>query len=120
MTRFVVAVGTLTVCVVGALAIGPLAVLAIIGAAALLWFGSVRSAPTAEGLARGGPSPRWLVAGLVALGAAMAIPLIDGGELNEVWWSVMAVLGLAGVGLLITAVSLSSAPGGAGRVEASE
>jgi hypothetical protein len=106
MTRYVVAVGTLTVCVVAAIAIGPLAVLAVLGAAVLAWFGAARSAPTAEAAARAGSSPRWLVGGLVALGGAIAIPVIVGGELSEVWWSVMAVLGLAGVALLITAVSL--------------
>jgi hypothetical protein len=106
MTRFAAAVGALTVCVVAAIAIGPLAVLAVLGAAVLLWFGLFRSAPTAESAARGGSSTRWLVGGLVALAGAIAIPVIDGDELNEVWWSVMAVLGLAGVALLVTAVSL--------------
>jgi hypothetical protein len=106
MTRFVVAVGTLTVCVVVAIAIGPLAVVAVLGAAALLWFGSVRSAPTAEDAARARSSPRWLVGGVTALAGAIAIPIIDGGELSQTWWSVMAVLGLAGVALLVTAVLL--------------
>jgi hypothetical protein len=106
MTRFVVAVGMLTVCVVAAIAIGPLAVLAVLGTAALLWCGSARSAPTAEGAARAGSPPRWLVGGLATLAGAIAIPLIDGGELSQIWWSVMAVLGLAGLALLITAVSL--------------
>jgi len=106
MTRVLVTVGTLTVCVVAAVAIGPLAVLAVLGAAALLWFGSVRSAPTAEGIARRGRSSGWLLGGLAALAGAIAIPLVNGGELNEIWWSVMAVLGLAGVALVITAVLL--------------
>jgi hypothetical protein len=112
MTRFVAAVGTLTVCVVAAIAIGPLAVLAVLGAAALLWFGSVRAAPTAEGAARAGSSSRWLIGGLAALAGAIAIPLIDGGELNAMLWSVMAVLGVAGVALLvIAALSRSSSKG---------
>jgi hypothetical protein len=106
MTRFVAAVGAVTLAVAAAIAIGPLAVLAVLGAAALLWFGSVRAAPTVEGAARAGSSPRWLVGGLAALAGAIAIPVIDGGELNEVWWSVMAALGLAGVALLLTAVLL--------------
>jgi hypothetical protein len=106
MTRFVVAVGTLTVCVVAAMAVGPLAVLAVLGAAALIWFGAIRATPTAEEAAQRGVSPLWLVGGLAALAGAVAIPLIDGGELSQTWWSVMAALGLAGVALLITAVSL--------------
>jgi hypothetical protein len=106
MTRFVAAVVALTVSIAAAIAIGPLAVLAVLGAAALLWFGSVRAAPTVEGAARAGSSPRWLVSGLAALAGAIAIPVVDGGELNEVWWSVMAMLGLAGVALLLTAVLL--------------
>jgi hypothetical protein len=108
MTRLVVAVGTLTVCVVAAMAAGPLAVLPVLGAVALVWFGAIRSAPTAEGAARRRASPWWLVAGLAALAGAIAIPVIDGGELSQTWWSVMAALGLAGVALLITAVSLRS------------
>jgi hypothetical protein len=106
MTRFVVAVGTLTVCVVAAIAVGPLALLAVLGAAALVWFGAIRSTPTAEDAARLGASPLWLAGGLAALAGAVAIPLIDGGELSQTWWSVMAALGLAGVALVITAVSL--------------
>jgi hypothetical protein len=106
MTRFVVAVGTLTVCVVAAMAVGPLAVLAVLGAAALIWFGAIRATPTAEEAAQRGVSPLWLVGGLAALAGTVAIPLIDGGELSQTWWSVMAALGLAGVALLITAVSL--------------
>jgi hypothetical protein len=115
MARVVVTVGTLTLCVVAAVAIGPLAVPAVVGAAALLWFGSVRSAPTAEGAARGGSSSGWLLGGLAALAGAIAIPLIDGGELNQIWWSVMAVLGLAGVALLITAVLLKVSSQGVPR-----
>ena len=115
MIRFVVAVGTLTVCVVAAIAFGPPAVLAVLGVATVLWFGSVRSAPTAESAARAGSSPRWLVGGLAALAGAVAIPLIDGGELNEIWWSVMAVLGLAGVALLVTAALLRLYPKGLPR-----
>jgi len=106
MTRFVVAVGTLTVCVVAAIAVGPLALLGVLGAAALVWFGAIRSTPTAEDAARRGASTLWLVGGLATLVGAIAIPIIDGGELSQTWWSVMAALGLAGVALLITASCL--------------
>lgn len=42
----------------------------------------------------------WLPAGAVALALAVAIPLIDGGELSEAWWTVMAAFGLLGIGLV--------------------
>jgi hypothetical protein len=106
MTRFVIAVGTLTAATVAAVTIGPLAVLAVLGAAVVVWFGSIRPAPAAGGAGRAGHPSRWLVWGLLALTGAIAIPLIDGGELNELWWSVMAVLGLTGVALLVTAALL--------------
>ena len=103
MTRFVVAVGTLTVCVVAAIAVGPISLLGVLGVAALVGFGAMRSGRTAEDAARREASPLWLVGGLATLAGAIAVPIIDGGELSELWWSVMAALGLAGVALLITA-----------------
>jgi hypothetical protein len=103
MTRYVVAVGTLTVCIAAAVAAGPLAVLAVLAASAAIWFGFARSTPTAEHIARQGASPWWLVAGVVALAGAIIIPAVDGGELSQTWWSVMAALILAGIALLVTA-----------------
>jgi branched-subunit amino acid permease len=50
------------------------------------------------------PAYWWLGAGLAALAGAIIIPAIDGGELSEAWWSVMAGLFLTGIGLLITGV----------------
>ena len=49
---------------------------------------------------------RWLLAGALAIGAAVAIPAIDGGELDELWWTVMAVSLLGGIGLAVTGVVL--------------
>lgn len=46
----------------------------------------------------------WLVAGLAAIAGTIVIPVVDGGELSEGWWSVMAGLFLAGVALLVTGV----------------
>jgi hypothetical protein len=51
---------------------------------------------------------RWLIAGALAVGAAVAIPAIDGGELNELWWTVMAVALLGGIGLVVTGVVLAA------------
>lgn len=50
------------------------------------------------------PAYWWLVAGLAALAGAIIIPAVDGGELSEAWWSVMAGLFLIGIALLITGV----------------
>ena len=46
----------------------------------------------------------WLVAGVAFIAGAIFIPVIDGGELSEGWWSVMAGLFLTGVALLVTSV----------------
>jgi hypothetical protein len=45
--------------------------------------------------------PMTVPAGAIALAAAVFIPAIDGGELDEAWWTVMAACGLVGVGLLV-------------------
>jgi hypothetical protein len=103
MTRYVVAVGTLTACIAAAVAVGPIAVLAVLAASAAIWFGFARSTPTAEHVARQGEPSWWLVAGFVALAGAIIVPAVDGGELSEAWWSVMAALILAGIALLVTA-----------------
>lgn len=50
----------------------------------------------------------WLLAGLAFVAGAILIPVIDGGELSEGWWSVMAGLFLAGVALLVTGVVKAS------------
>ncbi len=47
---------------------------------------------------------RWLVLGAAAVAVAILIPAIDGGELSEAWWTVMAGFFLAGTALLITGV----------------
>ena len=86
---------------------GPLALLVVGAVCVAIWFGFLRTAPTAEQAVRRAVSPRWFIAGAIALATAIAIPIIDGGELNQVWWSVMMLLLVAGVGLLVTAVSLT-------------
>ena len=47
----------------------------------------------------------WFVTGLAAIAGAIVIPVVDGGELSEAWWSVMAGLFIAGVALLVTGVA---------------
>jgi hypothetical protein len=105
MARRIAGIAAGTIAVLAALLAGPLALLGVAAACGAIWFGFVRDAPTAEQQVRPAWSPRWLVAGIVALAAAIAIPMIDGGELSQAWWSVMMLLLVAGIGLLVTAVS---------------
>jgi len=65
---------------------------------------------------RSGGRP-WLPAGITALAVALAIPAIDGGELSEGWWMVMAVAGVAGIGLVVAAAlaAYTATPTGAVR-----
>jgi hypothetical protein len=54
-------------------------------------------------------SPRrrvWLASGGLAVAVAVAIPAIDGGELDQLWWSVMAVCLLGGITMMITGLLL--------------
>ena len=48
-----------------------------------------------------------MLAGGVAIAIAIAIPAIDGGELSEIWWSVMMLTLLGGIGMVITGVLLA-------------
>ena len=48
----------------------------------------------------------WAVGGALAIAVGVAIPAIDGGELNAFWWSAMALSLLAGMVLLTTALLL--------------
>jgi hypothetical protein len=50
----------------------------------------------------------WSVAALLAIGTAVAIPAVDGGELDEVWWTVMAIALLGGIGMAVTAIVLAT------------
>jgi hypothetical protein len=49
----------------------------------------------------------WLIAAALAIAVAVAIPAVDGGELNELWWTVMAIALLAGVGMAVTGLILA-------------
>lgn len=104
MTRFILAVGVFTASIAAAVTAGPIAVLATLAASAAIWFGFGRLTPTAEYVGRRGTSSWWFVLGIVALVGAIMVPAVDGGELSQTWWSVMAGLFLAGVALLTTGV----------------
>jgi hypothetical protein len=49
----------------------------------------------------------WLIAGGAAIAIAIAIPAIDGGELSELWWTVMMLTLLGGIGMAITGALLA-------------
>ena len=102
MTRFVLAIGGVTICVLAALAAGPFALLAGAAGAVAVWSLFNGRAPTSGDVARGRGGARWLAGGAAALAGAVAIPQIDGGELSELWWSVMALLVVIGVALIAT------------------
>jgi uncharacterized membrane protein len=44
----------------------------------------------------------------VAIAIAVAIPAIEGGELNALWWTVMMLSLLGGVGMAITGALLAA------------
>lgn len=48
----------------------------------------------------------WAAAGVLAIVIGVAIPAIDGGELNAFWWTVMAACLLSGIGLLLMGLLL--------------
>jgi hypothetical protein len=49
----------------------------------------------------------WLITGGVAIAIAIAIPAIDGGELNALWWTVMMLTLLGGIGTALTGALLA-------------
>jgi hypothetical protein len=107
MSRTVLLALVATASIVGALVGGPAAlvpVAGIVGVAACMLVRSRRLARPLEEPHRWG---RWLAAGAVLVAGAVVIPVIDGGELDELWWSVAAVL-LVG-GLTISFVGLLTA-----------
>lgn len=105
MNRTVIVIVTATLAIAAAIVANILLVpLAI--AALLAWFLLGRGA---QPIASSSASPqwkRWMLAGGLAVVAAIAIPAIDGGELNEVWWTVMAISLLGGIAMIVTALVL--------------
>lgn len=75
----------------------PLALLAI--ATWLMW--GRRARPIASA-ASSRHWMRWMLAGALAIVVAVAIPAIDGGELNEFWWTTAALALLGGIAMAVT------------------
>jgi hypothetical protein len=89
-----VAAAALTVAALvrGSLVLGPIAVIVVV--AALVRNGRRRAAHPVDSAPQ-----RWrpLLAGVGLCAAAVAIPVVDGGELSEPWWLVAAALLLGGL-----------------------
>lgn len=92
-----------------ALAVSPIAVVAVGVATAATLFGS-RSREQETGDVAHRPSLPWAVAAAAALAGAIAIPATDGGELSEPLWLAMAMLALVSAGLAAMAVSRRFGP----------
>jgi hypothetical protein len=107
MNRIVIlaVVGTVAIAaiLVAQLALIPLAVL---GLAA--WFAWGRPLQPIAPAADSRRWVTWLIAGGVAIAIAITIPAIDGGELNALWWTVMMLTLLAGIGMAITGALLAA------------
>jgi hypothetical protein len=101
MSRIVIlaVVGTIAIAatLVAQLALIPIAVL---GLAA--WFAWGRPLQPIAPVAASRRWVSWLILGGVAIAIAIAIPAIDGGELNPFWWTVMMLTLLSGIGMAIT------------------
>jgi hypothetical protein len=108
MARFVVVIVTLVVAALAALAAGPMALVPVlVVAVAIVW--GMRSAPPLDAARETRPA-RWFAGAAVAVVAAVMIPVVDGGELSEPAWAVMAVLMVAGVALAVTGLAFLFGP----------
>jgi hypothetical protein len=105
MSRIVIlaVVGTAAIAavLVAQLALIPLAVLGLAG-----WFAWGRPLQPITPAAASRRWLTWLIAGGVAV--AIAIPAVDGGELNALWWTVMMLTLLGGIGMAITGALLAA------------
>jgi hypothetical protein len=99
----VAATAAITAVVVAKVMLLPLGLLAI--AAWLLWGRQLQPIASASSSRHW---MRWMLAAALAIVVAIAIPAIDGGELNEVWWTVAAIALVAGIAMAITAVVLAA------------
>jgi hypothetical protein len=108
MNRVVIlaAFGTTAVAaaLVAQLALIPIAVLGL-----AVWFAWGRPLQPIAPAAASRRWAMWVVAGSAGIAIAIAIPAIDGGELNAFWWTVMMLTLLSGIGLAITGASLAVA-----------
>ena len=104
-TIIIVAAATLAIAaaIVAQVMLLPLALLAIAA-----WFTWARRAPPIASAASSRHWMRWMLGGALAVVVAVAIPAIDGGELNEFWWTIAAVALLGGIAMAVTALVLAA------------
>jgi hypothetical protein len=102
VNRTIILITGTTVAAAIALAVSPWLLIPI--ASAVFAFGSWASRqgrsvrPSTAGSARG---VAWLLAGVVSVVTAIAIPAIDGGELSEPWWTVFALCLIGGIAMMV-------------------
>lgn len=107
MNRIVIVLLVASGVALAAVASSPVALipLAVIMIAAVVWWArqdrSIESNAPAHGWYW------WLGAGLATIAAGIAIPAIDGGELDEGWWAVFALALLAGTAMTLTGIVLA-------------
>jgi hypothetical protein len=107
MNRVVIIAVAAAVAIASLLAGGALALIPIAATVVAAWFLSGRSL---QPIAPARSSRRWLswlLAGGVSIAIGVAIPQIDGGELNSVWWSVMAITVVGGIVMAVIGVLLA-------------
>jgi len=106
MNRVVFITIAATVAITSLLAAGALALIPIGATGLAAWFLWGRSL---EPIAQAGSARRWyvwLITGLVSIGIGVTIPQIDGGELSSLWWTVMAITFIGGIGMTVAGVVL--------------
>ena len=104
-TVIIVVASTLAIAaaIVAKMMLLPLALLAIAA-----WFTWGRRARPIASAASSRHWMRWMLGGALAIVVAVAIPAIDGGELNEFWWTIAAVALLGGIAMAVTALVLAA------------
>ena len=106
MTRVVLIVLGVTAAIAAVIVGGPLSfflVAAVVAMGLLVRAGRDREVATSLRNRRWVP---WCVVALVGVGAAVGIAQLADGELSEVWWSVMALCGLVGIGSAVVALMI--------------
>jgi len=116
MNRVVILAVFGTMAVAAAL-VAQLALLPLAAAGLAAWFAWGRPLQPIASATAPRRGVTWLMGGGVTIAIAIAIPAIDGGELNAFWWTVMMLALLGGIGMAIAGVSL--AVGGRARRAAS-
>lgn len=102
MNRIIILVTVATVAAAVALAASPWALIPIAAAVfATGWWMSRQGRPIQPTTSGSRRRLAWLVTGAACVGVAFAIPAIDGGELNGLWWTTFAFSLLGGITVMV-------------------